>query len=69
MKPPYEILSKILKLLKSISEKLGEAMIILLEKTSPQLRNLNIRGFYINKILNISSLFSFLILIKYCPVG
>ncbi len=41
MKPPYEITSKILKLLTSISEKLGEVNAIHLDKPSPGLRKRN----------------------------
>jgi Fic family protein len=41
MKPPYEITPKILKLLTSISEKLGEVNANYLSKQSPQLRKLN----------------------------
>lgn len=41
MKPPYEITSKILKLLTSISEKLGEVNANFLTKQSPQLRKQN----------------------------
>lgn len=41
MKPPYDITPKILKLLTSISEKLGEVNANYLSKQSPQLRKLN----------------------------
>jgi len=41
MKPPYEITSSILKLITSISEKLGEAKANYLTKPSPQLRKRN----------------------------
>lgn len=41
MKPPYEITSKILKLISSISEKLGEVNANLISKPSPQLRKQN----------------------------
>lgn len=41
MKPPYEITSKILKLLTSISEKLGEVNAIHMDKPSPELRKRN----------------------------
>ena len=41
MKPPYEITNKILKLLTSISEKLGEVNAIHLDKPSPELRKRN----------------------------
>jgi len=41
MKPPYEITPKILKLITSISEKIGEVNANLLNKPSPQLRKQN----------------------------
>lgn len=41
MKPPYEITPKILKLITSISEKLGEVNANYLSKQSPQLRKQN----------------------------
>ena len=41
MKPPYEITSKILNLITSISEKLGEVNANFLNKPSPQLRKQN----------------------------
>ena len=41
MKPPYDITSKILKLITSISEKIGEVNANLLDRPSPQLRKLN----------------------------
>ncbi|MCB8999401.1 MAG: Fic family protein [Bacteroidales bacterium] len=41
MKPPYEITSKILKLISSISEKIGEVNANYLNKPSPQLRKQN----------------------------
>ena len=41
MKPPYEITSSILKLLTSISEKIGEVNANLLNKPSPKLRKQN----------------------------
>jgi len=41
MKPPYEITPKILKLLTSISEKIGEVNATFLNKPSPQLRKQN----------------------------
>ena len=41
MKPPYEITSKILKLIQSISEKIGEVNANYLSKTSPKLRKQN----------------------------
>jgi len=41
MKPPYEITSSILKLITSISEKIGEANANLLNKPSPKLRKQN----------------------------
>jgi Fic family protein len=41
MKPPYEITSKILRLISSISEKIGEVNANLLNKPSPQLRKQN----------------------------
>jgi len=41
MKPPYEITSKILKLISSISEKIGEVNANYLDKPSPQLRKQN----------------------------
>lgn len=41
MKPPYEITAKILKLVSSISEKIGEANTLFLDKQSPQLRKQN----------------------------
>jgi Fic family protein len=41
MKPPYEITPSILKLIISISEKLGEANANYLTKPSPQLRKRN----------------------------
>ncbi len=41
MKPPYEITNNILKLLTSISEKLGEVNAIYLDKPSPELRKKN----------------------------
>lgn len=41
MKPPYEITSKILKLVTQISEKIGEINASLLDKPSPKLRKKN----------------------------
>jgi len=41
MKPPYDITTKILKLITSISEKLGEINATYLSKQSPQLRKQN----------------------------
>lgn len=41
MNPPYEITPKILKLITSISEKIGEVSANLLDKPSPQLRKQN----------------------------
>ena len=41
MKPPYEITSRILKLVSSISEKIGEVNANYLNKPSPQLRKQN----------------------------
>ncbi len=41
MKPPYEITPKILKLVSSISEKIGEANANYLSRPSPQLRRHN----------------------------
>lgn len=41
MKPPYEITSSILKLITSISEKMGEVNANLLNKPSPTLRKQN----------------------------
>ena len=41
MKPPYDITPKILKLITSISEKLGEVNANYLNKQSPQLRKQN----------------------------
>ena len=41
MKPPYQITPKILKLITSISEKLGEVNANYLIKQSPQLRKQN----------------------------
>ena len=41
MKPPYEITSSILKLITSISEKIGEVNANLLNKPSPKLRKQN----------------------------
>jgi Fic family protein len=41
MKPPYEITSLILKLITSISEKIGEVNAYLLNKSSPKLRKQN----------------------------
>jgi Fic family protein len=41
MKPPYEITSKILRLITSISEKIGEVNANLLNRPSPQLRKQN----------------------------
>jgi Fic family protein len=41
MKPPYSITPKILKLVSSISEKIGEVNANLLNRPSPQLRKLN----------------------------
>jgi Fic family protein len=41
MKPPYDITPKILKLITSISEKLGEVNANYLSKQSPQLRKQN----------------------------
>jgi Fic family protein len=41
MKPPYDITSKILKLITSISEKIGEVNANYLSKQSPQLRKKN----------------------------
>ena len=47
MKPPYDITSKILKLISSISEKIGEINANYLSKQSPQLRKQNrIRTIY-----------------------
>lgn len=41
MKPPYDITPKILKLIRSISEKIGEVNATYLSKQSPQLRKQN----------------------------
>ncbi|MFP4287832.1 MAG: Fic family protein [Bacteroidales bacterium] len=41
MKPPYDITTKILKLITSISEKIGEISANLIDKPSPQLRKQN----------------------------
>ena len=41
MKPPYDLTNEILKLIASISEKLGEVKASFLDKPSPQLRKLN----------------------------
>jgi Fic family protein len=41
IKPPYEITSSILKLITSISEKVGEVNANLLNKPSPKLRKQN----------------------------
>ena len=41
MKPPYDITQKILKLISSISEKIGEVNANYLSKQSPQLRKQN----------------------------
>ncbi|RTY91503.1 Fic family protein [Flavobacterium sp. RSP46] len=41
MKPPYDITSNILKLIRSISEKIGEVNATYLNKQSPQLRKQN----------------------------
>ena len=41
MKPPYDITPTILQLVSSISEKIGEANALFLEKRSPQLRKQN----------------------------
>ncbi len=41
MKPPYDITSKILKLITSISEKIGESNANLIDRPSPQLRKQN----------------------------
>ena len=41
MKPPYDITPKILKLISSISEKIGEVNANYLSKQSPQLRKQN----------------------------
>jgi Fic family protein len=41
MKPPYDITPEILKLVSSISEKIGEANALFLSKPSPQLRKQN----------------------------
>lgn len=41
MKPPYEITSRILTLISSISEKIGQVNILLLDRPSPQLRKQN----------------------------
>jgi hypothetical protein len=41
MKPPYDITPTILKLITSISEKLGEVNAAFLTKQSPQLRKQN----------------------------
>ncbi len=41
MKPPYDITTKILKLLTSISEKLGEVNAIHIDRPSPELRKRN----------------------------
>ncbi|MCF6243109.1 MAG: Fic family protein [Bacteroidales bacterium] len=41
MKPPYEITGNILKLITSISEKLGEVKTYYLDKTQPELRKQN----------------------------
>jgi len=40
-KPPYDITQKILQLISSISEKIGEANTLFLDKQSPQLRKQN----------------------------
>ncbi|PZX56716.1 Fic family protein [Algoriphagus chordae] len=41
MRPPYDITPKILQLISSISEKIGEANTLFLDKQSPQLRKQN----------------------------
>ena len=41
MKPPYEITTSILKLITSISEKIGQVNAVYLVKQSPQLRKQN----------------------------
>jgi len=41
MKPPYDITSKILKLITSVSEKIGEISANLIDRPSPQLRKQN----------------------------
>jgi Fic family protein len=41
MKPPYDVTPKILKLISSISEKIGEVNANYLSKQSPQLRKKN----------------------------
>ncbi len=41
MRPPYEITSQVLSLVSSISEKIGEANSLFLDKQSPQLRKQN----------------------------
>ncbi len=41
MKPPYDITSKILKLITSVSEKIGEISANLIDRPSPQLRRQN----------------------------
>ena len=41
MKPPYDITPKILRLIRSISEKIGEVNANYLSKQSPQLRKQN----------------------------
>jgi Fic family protein len=41
MKPPYDITPRVLKLISSISEKIGEVNATYLSKQSPQLRNQN----------------------------
>lgn len=41
MKPPYEINSKILKLIGAVSEKIGKVSANLLDRPSPQLRKQN----------------------------
>lgn len=41
MKPPYDITPTVLQLVSSISEKIGEANTLFLDKQSPQLRKLN----------------------------
>ena len=47
MKPPYDLNNKILKLITSISESIGEVNASLLNKPSPQLRKQNkIRTIY-----------------------
>ena len=41
MQPPYEISNRILRLLTSISEQIGEVKAIHLNKPSPELRKIN----------------------------